>query len=175
MHATIRRYDGIDVARTEELTRRIDSGLVPKLSKLEGFKGYYLIEAGDGVMGSLGLFESAEQADESTRSPLPGCARRSWTRFFRIRPRSRPARSWRTRTASSAFNALRRFERRGRNGPLRSSDRLPSRSAESKRVRIVVGLGTSSESHLPQAPGPATFYRLQPLAGVHSVKGGAFF
>jgi hypothetical protein len=67
MHATIRRDDGIDVARTEELTRRIDSGLVPKLSKLEGFKGYYLIEAGDGVMSSLGLFESAEQADESTR------------------------------------------------------------------------------------------------------------
>jgi hypothetical protein len=67
MHATIRRYDGIDVARTAELTRRIDASLVPKLSKLQGFKGYYLIEAGDGVMSSLGLFESAEQADESTR------------------------------------------------------------------------------------------------------------
>jgi hypothetical protein len=67
MHATIRRYDGIDVARTAELTRRIDTSLVPKLSNLEGFKGYYLIEAGDGVMSSLGLFESAEQADESTR------------------------------------------------------------------------------------------------------------
>ena len=67
MHATIRRYDGIDVARTAELTRRIDTSLVPKLSKLQGFKGYYLIEAGDGVMSSLGLFESAEQADESTR------------------------------------------------------------------------------------------------------------
>jgi hypothetical protein len=67
MHATIRRYDGIDVARTAELTRRIDTSLVPKLSELEGFKGYYLIEAGDGVMSSLGLFESAEQADESTR------------------------------------------------------------------------------------------------------------
>jgi hypothetical protein len=67
MHATIRRYDGIDVARTAELTRRIDTSLVPKLSKLEGFKGYYLIEAGDGVMSSLGLFESAAQADESTR------------------------------------------------------------------------------------------------------------
>jgi hypothetical protein len=67
MHATIRRYDGIDVARTAELTRRIDTSLVPKLSELQGFKGYYLIEAGDGVMSSLGLFESAEQADESTR------------------------------------------------------------------------------------------------------------
>jgi hypothetical protein len=67
MHATIRRYDGVDQARTDELTRRIDETLVPKLSELEGFKGYYLIEAGNGVMSSLGLFESAEQADESTR------------------------------------------------------------------------------------------------------------
>jgi hypothetical protein len=67
MHATIRRYDGVDQARTGELTRRIDESLVPKLSELEGFRGYYLIEAGNGVMSSLGLFESAEQADESTR------------------------------------------------------------------------------------------------------------
>ena len=67
MHATIRRYDGVDKARTDELTRKVDESLLPKLSKLEGFKGYYLIEAGDGVMSSLGLFESAEQADESTR------------------------------------------------------------------------------------------------------------
>jgi hypothetical protein len=67
MHATIRRYDGVDQNRTEELTRRIDATLLPKLSNLDGFKGYYLIEAGGGVMTSLGLFESAEQADESTR------------------------------------------------------------------------------------------------------------
>ena len=67
MHATIRRYDGVNQARTDELVHRVDQSLVPKLSKLEGFKGYFLIEAGDGVMSSLGLFESAEQADESTR------------------------------------------------------------------------------------------------------------
>ena len=30
-----------------------------------GFAGYYLIEAGDGVLSSLGLFETSEQADES--------------------------------------------------------------------------------------------------------------
>ncbi len=66
MHATIRRYDGVDTARTEELTRRIDESLLPKLSKIDGFKGYYLIEAGNGVVSSLGLFENVEQADEST-------------------------------------------------------------------------------------------------------------
>ena len=66
MHATIRRYDGVDTARTDELTRRIDESLVPKLSRIQGFKGYYLIEAGNGVLSSLGLFENVEQADEST-------------------------------------------------------------------------------------------------------------
>ena len=67
MHATIRRYDGVDQNRTTELTGKVNESLVPKLRKLQGFKGYYLIEAGDGVMSSLGLFETAEQADVSTK------------------------------------------------------------------------------------------------------------
>jgi hypothetical protein len=67
MHATIRRYDGVDQNRTVELTGKVNNTLVPKLSELPGFKGYYLIEAGNGVMSSLGLFETSEQADESTK------------------------------------------------------------------------------------------------------------
>ena len=67
MHATIRRYDGVDQNRTVELTGKVNESLVPKLRKLQGFKGYYLIEAGDGIMSSLGLFETPEQADESTK------------------------------------------------------------------------------------------------------------
>ena len=67
MHATIRRYDGVDQNRTVELTGKVNESLVPKLRKLQGFKGYYLIEAGDGIMSSLGLFETLEQADESTK------------------------------------------------------------------------------------------------------------
>jgi hypothetical protein len=67
MHATIRRFDGMDQARTDEVVTKVNETLVPKLSKLKGFKGYYLIEAGNGVMSSLNLFETAEQADESTK------------------------------------------------------------------------------------------------------------
>ena len=67
MHATIRRYEGVDTARTNELTGKVNEKLVPQLRKLPGFAGYYLIEAGNGVMSSLGLFETAEQADESTK------------------------------------------------------------------------------------------------------------
>ncbi len=67
MHATIRRYEGVDQDRTVELSKKVSESLVPQLSKLPGFAGYYLIEAENGVMSSLGLFEKAEQADESTR------------------------------------------------------------------------------------------------------------
>ena len=67
MFATIRRYDGVDQNRTTELTRKVNETLVPKLEKLPGFKGYYLIEAGNGVFSSLGLFETPEQGMESTK------------------------------------------------------------------------------------------------------------
>jgi hypothetical protein len=67
MHATIRRYEGVDQNRTDELTKKVGESLAPKLSKLPGFTGYYLIEAGNGVMSSVELFENVEQADESTR------------------------------------------------------------------------------------------------------------
>jgi hypothetical protein len=67
MHATIRRYDGVDQNRIVELTDRVNETLVPKLSKMQGFKGYFLIDGGDGVFSSLGLFETSDQAVESTK------------------------------------------------------------------------------------------------------------
>ena len=67
MHATVRRYEGVDQSRTDELTKKVDETLLPRLSNLPGFEGYYLIEAGDGVMSSIGLFDTSAQADESTR------------------------------------------------------------------------------------------------------------
>jgi hypothetical protein len=67
MFATIRRYDGVDQNRTTELTSKVNETVVPKLNKLPGFKGYYLIDAGNGVFSSLGLFETPEQGMESTK------------------------------------------------------------------------------------------------------------
>ena len=66
MFATIRRYDGVDQDRSAELTRKVMETLVPKLEKLSGFAGYYLIEAENGVFSSLSLFETPEQSREST-------------------------------------------------------------------------------------------------------------
>jgi hypothetical protein len=67
MFATIRRYDGVDQNRSAELTRKVNETLLPKLNKLPGFAGYYLIEAGNGVFSSLSLFETPEQGMESTK------------------------------------------------------------------------------------------------------------
>jgi hypothetical protein len=65
MFATIRRYDGVDQNRSAELTRRVNETLVPKLEKLSGFAGYWLIQE-DNVFSSLSLFETPEQCKEST-------------------------------------------------------------------------------------------------------------
>jgi hypothetical protein len=67
MYATIRRYESVDQNRTSELVKKADETLVPRLSKLPGFSGYHLIEAGNGVISSVGFFETSAQVDESTR------------------------------------------------------------------------------------------------------------
>jgi hypothetical protein len=67
MYCTIRRYEAIDQTRASELVKKVDDTLLPRLSKLPGFGGYHLIDAGNGVMSSVGFFETSAQADESTR------------------------------------------------------------------------------------------------------------
>ena len=67
MHATVRRYEGVDQKRVEELTKKVGESLIPRLSKLPGFKGYYLFEGGNGVMSSVGVFDTSTHAEESNR------------------------------------------------------------------------------------------------------------
>ena len=67
MFATIRRYEAIDQARTSELVKKADETLLPSLSELPGFSGYYLLEADNGVMSSIDFFDTSAHADESTR------------------------------------------------------------------------------------------------------------
>ena len=67
MFATVRRYEGIDASHKDELTKKVGESLAPRLSKLPGFSGYFLIDTGEGVMSSIGLFDNSTQANESTR------------------------------------------------------------------------------------------------------------
>jgi hypothetical protein len=67
MHAIVRRYEGIDTKRTDELKQKVSEKLTPRLRKLDGFNGYFLIEADNGVMSSVNFYDTSAHADESTR------------------------------------------------------------------------------------------------------------
>jgi hypothetical protein len=67
MHVTLNRYEGIDRNRADDVIKKVGESLVPRLSELPGFSGYYLIEAGNGVMSSIGFFDTPAHAAESTR------------------------------------------------------------------------------------------------------------
>jgi hypothetical protein len=67
MFATIRRYEGIDQSRTNEVVKKVDEGLMPRLSELPGFGGYSLIDTGNGVISSVAFYETSAQADQSSK------------------------------------------------------------------------------------------------------------
>ena len=54
-------------SQTSSFPGSIGTTLVPQLRRLPGFAGYYLIEADNGVLSSLGLFQTADQGNESTK------------------------------------------------------------------------------------------------------------
>ena len=128
MHATIRRYEGVDMARTNEVTGKVNEKLVPELRKLPGFAGYYLIEAGNGVLSSLGLFETPEQADESTKVVAKWITDENLETAIPTRRRSQAARSLPRATASR---------------PSRSS----TYSAPAERARLRWALSCTSPTH----------------------------
>jgi hypothetical protein len=53
--------------RTGSPSSRRSCPAAPRLSKLPGFGGYHLVEADEGVVSSIGFFDTSAQADESTR------------------------------------------------------------------------------------------------------------
>jgi hypothetical protein len=67
MHATIRSYEAIDQSRKSEVLKKVDANLLPALKDLPGFNGYSVVDAGNGILTSIGFFDTAAQADESTR------------------------------------------------------------------------------------------------------------
>ncbi len=67
MHATIRRYEASDKTRAAEIVQKAHDTLLPRLSEMPGFGGYYLVDSGDGVFSSVSIFDTEAHADESTR------------------------------------------------------------------------------------------------------------
>jgi hypothetical protein len=63
MWAAMRRYEGI--TDPAEAGRLVGETFIPLLEHVPGFIAYYWIDAGDGVMASLSVYEDQAGADKS--------------------------------------------------------------------------------------------------------------
>lgn len=64
MYAVVRRYE--EVTDPAEAGRRVNEEFVPLLRQVQGFVAYYWVDAGGGVMLSMGVFQDRSGAEEST-------------------------------------------------------------------------------------------------------------
>ena len=63
MYAAVRRYEGI--TDDDEAARLVRESFMPQLEDVPGFLAYYWIDAGEGVMASLSVFEDKSGCDAS--------------------------------------------------------------------------------------------------------------
>ena len=68
MYVVIRKFNRI--RSVAEAARRAESGLGQLLKQSPGFQGYYVFDAGDGVGGSVTLFESQGAAVAANEQAL---------------------------------------------------------------------------------------------------------
>ena len=63
MYAAVRRYEG--VSDPKEVARQVKEHFLPIISEMPGFVAYYVVDAGDGIMDSISIFEH-QTAEEET-------------------------------------------------------------------------------------------------------------
>src|SRR6185312_7653448 len=69
MYAAIRQAKA-KTGTAEELARRIKEGAIPIISDVEGFKGYYVVYAGDDTVTAISLFNNFAGAEEANKRAL---------------------------------------------------------------------------------------------------------
>ncbi len=68
MYVIIRRFT--HMRSVSEAARRAESGIGQMLKQAPGFRGYYVFDGGNGVGGSVTLFESREEALAANETAL---------------------------------------------------------------------------------------------------------
>ncbi len=58
MHTTIRRYEGVNPDKITEIIKRVKEGFVPLIRSSGGFKRYQFLNAGNGVIITISVFET---------------------------------------------------------------------------------------------------------------------
>ena len=64
MYAAMRRYEG--VTDPQRVAKAAEEGFVPIISEMPGFVAHYVVDAGDGVMVAISVFEHKDAEEQST-------------------------------------------------------------------------------------------------------------
>lgn len=84
MQGVIRRYR-VRLGTMEQAARHAQAELAPRLERLQGFVAWYLLDAGNGVLTTVGLFRTAIAADEAVRLQQEWF-RDEWGSFLAVPP-----------------------------------------------------------------------------------------
>src|SRR5215208_5984365 len=122
MYAAVRRFEG--VRDSQKVVKVAKEGFVPIISEMPGFVAYYLVDAGDGVIVVISVFEHKDAEEESTfvagefvaeheapllPNPPQITAGESTTRRSRRRDTQREFESYRCERAGASLDRLRPF------------------------------------------------------------------
>jgi hypothetical protein len=64
MYVAVRRFEG--VSDPQKVAQVAEEGFVPIISELPGFVAHCVVDAGDGVMVGISIFEHKDAEEEST-------------------------------------------------------------------------------------------------------------
>ena len=64
MYVAVRRFEG--VTDSQKVAQVAKEGFVPIISDLPGFVAHYTVDAGDGVMVGISVFEHKDAEEQST-------------------------------------------------------------------------------------------------------------
>jgi hypothetical protein len=70
LFAAIRRAK-VKPGAAGEFAKRVESGALPVMKKMDGFKGYYLIAGADDIVIAVSLFANKAVAETSTATLMP--------------------------------------------------------------------------------------------------------
>jgi hypothetical protein len=83
MFCVTRRFSSM--GSVAEAARRAEAGIGPILQRNSGFRGYYVVDGGDGVGVSITVFESREAAERS-REEVMGWIEKNLSDLYREPP-----------------------------------------------------------------------------------------
>ena len=66
MYAAVQRYQA-EASAVDEGIERIQDGLVPILRRAPGFVAYYVVNAGDGIVVAVSVFQDRDRAEAASR------------------------------------------------------------------------------------------------------------